>query len=92
VIAVYQQKDIDHFNVIARSLEESLNTDARRAGFFEIQDASYNPLREQYNLFPGITSISQTLYRFRCLYILTLIGLYVFYSDLIPLHSVSYNH
>ena len=47
--AVYQQKDIDHFAVIEQSLEDSLGSEARRAGSFEIPSASYNSLRKQYN-------------------------------------------
>lgn len=57
--AVYHQKDIDYFNVIAQSLEESLNTASRRAGFFEIPDASYNQLRKQYNPEYIIRTISE---------------------------------
>jgi archaemetzincin len=49
VTAVYQQKDLDHFDVIAQSLEENLHIEARRAGFFEITDTGYNSLRKQYN-------------------------------------------
>jgi archaemetzincin len=59
VTAVYQQKNLDHFNVVAQSLEESLNTDARRAGFFEIPEASYNSLRKQYNPEYIIETISE---------------------------------
>ena len=57
--AVYQQKDIDHFEVVAQSLEECLNTDARRADFFTIPKASYNSLRKQYNPECIIQTISE---------------------------------
>lgn len=47
--AVYQQNGLDHFDLIARSLENCLQTDSRSAGYFEVPAASYNPLRKQYN-------------------------------------------
>jgi archaemetzincin len=49
VTAVYQQNGLDHFCLIAQSLENCLHTDARHAGYFVIPDDSYNPLRKQYN-------------------------------------------
>ena len=56
--AIYQQKDIDHFDLIARSIDESLNAHARHAGFFDIPEASFNTLRKQYNPEPIMNTIS----------------------------------
>lgn len=47
--AIYQQRNIDHFDVIARSIKESLNAQTRQAGFFDVPEASFNVLRKQYN-------------------------------------------
>ena len=47
--AVYQQKGLDHFGLVAETLKIFLDTDARDGGYFEIPDESYNPLRKQYN-------------------------------------------
>lgn len=49
MIAVYQQKGLDFFNLIAQSLEYCLNSTSRRADDFEIPDEAYNSLRKQYN-------------------------------------------
>jgi archaemetzincin len=49
VTAIFQQKDIDYFDVIAYSIKESLNARARHGGFFDIPEASYNSMRKQYN-------------------------------------------
>ena len=46
---IFQQKDLDYFNVIAHSINDSLNARARHGGFFDIPEASYNNLRKQYN-------------------------------------------
>jgi archaemetzincin len=58
VTSIYQQKDIDHFDVIARSINESLNARAHHAGFFNIPEASFNALRKQYNPEPIMNTIS----------------------------------
>ncbi len=47
--AVYQQKDLDHFDVIAQSLKQSLHADTRLAGSFEIPKTGYNSLRKQHD-------------------------------------------
>lgn len=47
--AVYQQNGLDHFDLIAESLQDCLHTDSRYAGHFEVPEVSYNPLRKQYN-------------------------------------------
>jgi archaemetzincin len=49
VTAIFQQKDIDYYDVIAHSIKASLNARARDGGFFDIPEASYNSLRKQYN-------------------------------------------
>lgn len=46
---VYQQKGLDCFDVIERSLREDLNIRARSGGSFDLPAGSYDPLREQYN-------------------------------------------
>ena len=46
---IFQQKDLDYFNVIAHSINDSLNARACPGGFFDIPEASYNSLRKQYN-------------------------------------------
>lgn len=47
--AVYQQRGLDYFGIVAETLKTFLDTDARDGGYFEIPDESYNPLRKQYN-------------------------------------------
>jgi archaemetzincin len=49
VIAVYQQKGLDFFSLIAQSLEDYLNSTSRRADDFDIPYEAYNSLRRQYN-------------------------------------------
>jgi archaemetzincin len=49
VTAVYQQKGLDYFGLIAESLKTVLDTDARDAGYFEIPAQSYNRFRKQYD-------------------------------------------
>ena len=47
--AVYQQKGLDYFKLVAESLKIFLDTDARDGGYFDIPAESYNPFRKQYN-------------------------------------------
>jgi archaemetzincin len=49
VIAVYQQKGIDQFDLIAGSLKVNLNVDTRNGGDFNVPAASFNQLRKQYD-------------------------------------------
>lgn len=66
--AIYQQKNINHFDVISRSIEKSLKARSRQAGFFDIPDASYNALRKQYNpqhIMSAISDLSRDLSELR---------------------------
>jgi archaemetzincin len=49
VTAVYQQKGLDYFGLVAESLKTILDTDTYDRGYFEIPVESYNPLRKQYD-------------------------------------------
>ncbi len=46
---VYQQKGLDCFPLIERSLLDNLDIRSRFGGYFEIPDTSFDPLRKQYN-------------------------------------------
>lgn len=49
MIAVYQQKGLDFFNLIAQSLEDCINSNSRRANDFRVPADAYNSSRKQYN-------------------------------------------
>ena len=49
MIAVYQQKGLDFFSLIAQSLEDCLHSTSRRANHFDVPAEAYNSLRKQYN-------------------------------------------
>jgi archaemetzincin len=49
VTAVYQQKGLDYFRLVAETLKTFLDTDACDGGYFDIPAESYNPFRKQYN-------------------------------------------
>lgn len=59
MIAVYQQKGLDYFDLVSQSLEDCLNSNSRRADDFEIPEEAYNSLRKQYNPEPIVAEITK---------------------------------
>jgi len=48
VTTVYQQKGLDCFAEVERSLQKELKLDVRFGGYFDVPAESYNALRKQY--------------------------------------------
>ena len=59
MIAVYQQKGLDYFDLVSQSLEECLSSNSRRADYFDIPEEAYNSLRKQYNPEPIADEITK---------------------------------
>ena len=59
MIAVYQQKGLDYFDLVSQSLEDCLSSNSRRADDFEIPENAYNSLRKQYNPEPIADEINK---------------------------------
>jgi archaemetzincin len=49
VTKVYQQKGLDYFDLVKKTLREQLSMSTRFGGFFEVPVDSYNRLRRQYD-------------------------------------------
>ncbi len=49
MIGVYQQENLNHFNIVEDVVKKYLNRNTQNAGFFRLPQNAYNPLRQQYD-------------------------------------------
>ena len=60
MIGVYQQEDLDYFDLVEKALKKYLNLESVYAGFFKLPTNSYNPSRRQYDSNTIIKNLAET--------------------------------
>ncbi len=59
MIGFYQQEGLDFFDTVKQALEQYLNMETEYVGFFTPIQSAYNPLRQQYDSYLVLKSITE---------------------------------